>query len=233
MMKTLCIAAVVLSLTSVCQPASLDCDNLLKPVDKSPDLSGRWFIIAMSSEICMIPALLNSLMFPSIAVDITAQAKPNIYETTVRFKLYDHCAAESETVLFERNIMFEVDSNHSLAGSADVLLQTGCPDCLVLKGNDTFEVLLLLSRRQNVTDAELKEFRMQVKCLDWAEAEILNTDHDYKNCKSLDDDSDVDFSALWSMMSERLKNSFKTPLKCITKDISGFINAIYEIIQEE
>ncbi|KAK2915325.1 hypothetical protein Q8A73_005919 [Channa argus] len=39
-MKTWCVVAVVLSLSSVCQSAPLECDKLLKPADNSPDVNG-------------------------------------------------------------------------------------------------------------------------------------------------------------------------------------------------
>ena len=38
-MKTLCVAVVVLSLSSVCQPAPLACEKLMKQADKAPDVS--------------------------------------------------------------------------------------------------------------------------------------------------------------------------------------------------
>ncbi|KAK2861819.1 hypothetical protein Q5P01_001352 [Channa striata] len=227
-MKTLCVAVVVLSLSSVCRPAPLACDKLLKPVDKSPDLSGRWFVIAMSSDVCLIPALLNSLLWPSFAVDFTAQSTPNIYESNVTFKILDYCGAEPETIFFERNILFDVDSNNAPIDTAEVLLHTGCPDCLILKGNDSIDSLLLLSRRQKVTEAELKEFRMQADCLEWSEPEVLNSDHDYKNCKSFDDVEATD-EEIWNKMYERLKETYNVPLQCLTKDIYDFSKALYAV----
>lgn len=36
------------------------------------------------------------------------------------------------------------------SGDQDVLLQTGCPDCIVTKGNDTVELILLFSKEKPV-----------------------------------------------------------------------------------
>lgn len=33
-----------------------------------------------------------------------------------------------------------------LSGDKDVLLQTGCPDCIVTKGDDTVETFLIFSK---------------------------------------------------------------------------------------
>lgn len=50
-------------------------------------LSGSRYVIAVSSDNCLIPALFNAFFWPSIAVDITAQATPNIYEANFKIKM--------------------------------------------------------------------------------------------------------------------------------------------------
>lgn len=64
-MKALCVIAVVLSLASLCQSVSLACPNLMKPVEKSPDVSNfacsilRFFLNSSMSAfvVCLFPDL--------------------------------------------------------------------------------------------------------------------------------------------------------------------------------
>ncbi|KAK5872129.1 hypothetical protein PBY51_012857 [Eleginops maclovinus] len=180
MMKTLCVAAVVLSLSSVCQPAPLACEKLLQPVDKAPDLSGRWYAIAISSS-CLLQ-LVAKVILPSFQVEITPKEAPNVYEYILKMKMYGHCVNETERFFHDNNKIFDVDSENASYGVPDVLLQTGCPDCIVTKGADVLNLLTLLSRRKNITAAELKEFETQADCLGWAKPQVLDSDHDLTNC---------------------------------------------------
>ncbi|XP_038551733.1 uncharacterized protein LOC119885659 isoform X2 [Micropterus salmoides] len=230
-MKNLCVAVVVLSLTSVCQPASLACEKLLKPVDKGPDFSGSWYLIAISSDSCLATTLLNSFFWPSVAVDITSKDIPNIYNGNFKIKMYGVCANESENYLYENNTVFDVDSNNAPTGSPDVMLQSGCPDCIVAKTDDIINTFVLFSRRKIVTAAELKEFETQTECLGWAKPQVLNTDHDYENCTSLDDD-DVDTSGLSHMIYQRLKNTYTEPLKCLAGNFLYYPSLAIEWAQQ-
>ncbi|XP_026205312.1 uncharacterized protein LOC113155049 [Anabas testudineus] len=233
MMKTLVVAVVVLSLTSVCQPAPLACDKLLKQADKSPDLSGRWYLIAMSSDICLIPAILNTLFWPSVAMDITAQETPNVYNGSYNINMYGYCTSEAELFLFANNTIFDVDENNSPNGESEVLLQTGCADCIVVKGEEAINTLLLFSRRKTATAAELKEFEAQTECLGWSKPQILNTDHEYENCKTLDDSTDVDSSELCNLMYQRVKNTYSVPFKCFTESLIHDPHAAYDWAQQK
>ncbi|KAJ4927050.1 hypothetical protein JOQ06_014790 [Pogonophryne albipinna] len=95
MMKTLCVAALVLSLSSVCQPAPLACEKLLQPVDKAPDLTGNWRVIAMSSEICLWSLLMRYVLWPSVEVDITSTETPNTFIDNYKGKMVGTCFNES------------------------------------------------------------------------------------------------------------------------------------------
>ncbi|XP_029007508.1 uncharacterized protein LOC114856059 [Betta splendens] len=230
-MKTLCVAVVVLSLTSVCQSAPLTCEQLNKPLDKSPDLSGRWYMIALSSDVCLIPSLLNALFWPSLVIDFKEQDTPNLYNANVTFNMHDFCDSKVETFFLKSSSLFDVDSNNSPTGEPDTLLHTGCPDCLVIKGNDGINLLMYFSRRKTVTDAELKEFETQSECMGWFKPEVLNTVHEYQECKSLDDDNE-DFSTLTAKMGQRMKSSYTGPLQCIAQDIFYYPRVAFEWIQE-
>ncbi|XP_067444673.1 uncharacterized protein [Thunnus thynnus] len=214
-MKTLCVAIVVLSLTSVCQPASLACEKLLNPEDKSPDLSGRWHVIASSADKCWFPLLVNALFWPSIAMDITAKDTPNIYDANIKFDSHGYCTNKSTPLRYENNtIVLDVDSDNLVTGKSFFLVQTGCPDCLVLKGDHDLKTLTLFSRRKNVTADELKEFEAQAECLGWMKPQMLKSDHDYETCKSFKDITDSDDQAVMSMMDDRVKTMQDDLVKC-------------------
>ncbi|TDH13601.1 hypothetical protein EPR50_G00036470 [Perca flavescens] len=225
----------VLNTDHVCQPAPLVCEKLLKPVDKAPDFSGSWYLIAMTSDTCLVTTLLNYVFWPSISMKITSKNTPNIIESNYSFKMYGYCDTASEDFFLENNMIFDVGINNTRVGEPDVLLQSGCSDCLVVKGEDKnkdVDFLLLFSRRQNVSAAELKEFEKQAECLGWAKPEVLNTDHDMENCLSLDTD-DNDDSELISLIFQRLRKEYAVPLKCLSESIQKYHKVISEWFQQQ
>ncbi|KAI9548908.1 hypothetical protein NQZ68_003442 [Dissostichus eleginoides] len=184
-MKTLCVAALVLSLSSVCQPASLACEKLLQPVDKAPDLSGRWYVIALPTS-CYLQ-MMARVSPPSFHVEVTSKETPHFYDFIVKAKIDGLCGNQTGRFFQENNKLFDVDSNNASHGVPDVLLQTGCPDCIVSKRDRFLHVLTIFSRRTNITAAELKEFETQAECLGLTKPQVLHSDHDFTNCRSEED----------------------------------------------
>ncbi|XP_059185284.1 uncharacterized protein LOC131968423 [Centropristis striata] len=231
-MKTLCVAVVLLSLTSVCQPAPLACEKLLKPVDSTPDISGRWHVIAWSSDSCLATTLVNSVLWPSVKIDFTSLGTPNLFNMTIEGKMHGYCESSSEEMLYVNNSMFEVDSTNAPTGKPTVLLQSSCPDCMLLKDDedDLLSTFFLLSRRKSVADDELKEFESQVGCLGWAKMQVFNTDHEYQGCPSTDDISDN--NGLSKMIYARVKTTYLEPLKCILESFAASPSSAIEWIQE-
>ncbi|XP_032404422.1 uncharacterized protein LOC116709865 [Xiphophorus hellerii] len=213
-MKTLWVA-VVLSFVSVGQPAPLTCNKLAKPVEKHPDLPGRWHYIAVSTEVCLPALLINSMFWPSLAVDITYKSTPHHYAATVKAKMHGFCVNETEDFFQKNNKLFEVNSENSPVGEPDVLLQTSCSDCIVLKSNDTLSTVSLLSKRPNVTEEELKEFEMQVQCLDFSKPQVLNAEHDYENCQYVKKFTEDQAITLYNQVFDRVKSARQSILKCL------------------
>lgn len=223
-MKTLWVA-VVLSFVSVGQPAPLTCDKLAKPVENLPDLSGRWHYIAVSTEVCMPALLINKIFWPSIAVDITNKGVPNLYAATVKFKMHGFCMNETDDFFQENNKLFEVNSENSPVGEPDLLLQTSCSDCIVLKSNDTLSTVSFLSRRKTITEEELKEFEMQAECVRFSKPQVLNADQDHDNCQDLDDISEDQSLAFLQQVFERVKSTHQSILKCLVDMLLSYIPA--------
>ncbi|XP_054906329.1 uncharacterized protein LOC129372826 [Poeciliopsis prolifica] len=220
-MKTLWVA-VVLSFVSVGQPAPLTCDNLAKPVEKRPDLSGRWYYIAVSTEVCLPALLLNSMFWPSLAIDVTYKDTPNLYAAVIKAKMHGVCFNETEDFFQENNKLFEVNSENAPVGEPDVLLQTSCSDCIVVKSIDTLNNILLLSRRTTVTEEELKEFELQVQCLHFSKPQVLNADQDYDNCKDIDNISEDQSLTFLLQVFERVKSTHQSILKCLVDTLLSY-----------
>ncbi|XP_017264060.1 uncharacterized protein LOC108231492 isoform X2 [Kryptolebias marmoratus] len=214
-MKALCVAVVVLSFFSVGQPAPLVCDTLLKPTEKGPDLSGRWYYVALSEESCLTTTLLDSLVWPSGTLDVTSRDTPNLYDGIVTAKMHGFCFNESEPCFYDNNKIYAVNSDNDPTGEPDVLLHTSCQDCIVIKQNDFIDSLVLLSRRPTVTDVELKEFGKQADCLGWAKPQAFNTDHDYDNCQSIDVEEEAVYNNFFSKLIERLNNTKQNIITCL------------------
>ncbi|XP_053170996.1 uncharacterized protein LOC128354913 [Scomber japonicus] len=228
-MKTLCVVIVVLSFTSVCQPASLACQKLMKPAETIPVLTGRWHGIAFSSEICVLPKLLGSVFWPSIALDVTAKDTANVYDVNLKMNTHGYCANQSETYFTRNNHIFDVDSNNLPVGDPHVMVQTGCPDCIVLKRNDILTIELY-SRRSTVTADEMREFETQTECLGWKRPEVLKSEHDYDTCKIIDDDTDMNNPELKAIINERMENVKEDLVRCIREFIILILVKFFEAI---
>ncbi|XP_034023549.1 uncharacterized protein LOC117507894 [Thalassophryne amazonica] len=214
-MNSLCIG-VVLSLLTASHSAPLTCEPLLKAVEKGPDLSGKWYVIAHSSDICLIPLLVNTLLWTSFSMDFTEKTPPNTYTVVTAIKMFGYCVNDSDTIFYKTNTIFDVNSKNVTGEEPHVLLQSGCPDCIVIKDQDTPKNLLLLSRRKTVSTAEVKEFETQAQCLGWSKPQVFNNDDGFDNCKWLeDDDVDVDFEGIYVKMTQRLKKASKEIKKCV------------------
>ncbi|KAE8298299.1 hypothetical protein D5F01_LYC02793 [Larimichthys crocea] len=230
-MKTLCVAVVVLSLISVCQPAPLTCEKLLKPVDKELEVTGTWYMIAVATESCLATTIMNALFELSGKIHINATDAPKVYSLEYNIKLYQYCKTDTGNFFYEKSAMFGVDVNNAPYGDADLVLQSGCPDCMVLLGDSVLNTTILFSRRKTVTAAELKEFEAQVECLGWSKPWVLQTDHDYKNCMSLDEVEEIS-DDLPDKMLKRLQTNYKMPLMCLASDVLQYPKSILDWLAE-
>ncbi|KAG7226809.1 hypothetical protein INR49_014158 [Caranx melampygus] len=225
MMRILCVVIAVLSLTSVSQSAPLTCEQLLKPLDQGQDFSGRWYFIALSSNGCFLPTLLD-VFWPSVSFDITSTSKSNIYGGTYNIKMYGYCDNGTAYDFHGSNVVYDVDDESEKLQ----LLQSGCPDCVVMKGGDYITTLILLSRRQTITAAEMKEFETQINCLGWSKPVVFSMDHVYENCPEEPGPSEKETAELQDRIMKRWeKSGFE---ECVNETVGSFLKAACDWIQE-
>ncbi|XP_012709330.3 uncharacterized protein LOC105918728 [Fundulus heteroclitus] len=222
-MKTLWVAA-VLSFVSVGQSVPLTCDRLAKPVENAPDMSGRWQIIAISTKVCLPTVLLNSILWPSFAIDVTSKGTPNLYSGMFRIKTYGFCMNETEDFLQDNNKLFDVNRENAATGSPDILLQTSCSDCIVVKSTDVLNTLLLLSRRTTISEDELREFETQAQCVQFSKPLVLNADQDFTNCQDIENISEEQSASIMTKMYERVKSHQQNIISCLADIIYSYIS---------
>ena len=109
------------------------------------------------------------------------------------------------------------------------MVQTGCPDCIVLKRNDILTIELY-SRRSTVTADEMREFETQTECLGWKRPEVLKSEHDYDTCKIIDDDTDMNNPELKAVINERMENVKEDLVRCIREFIILILVKFFEAI---
>ncbi|XP_041837341.1 uncharacterized protein LOC121637324 isoform X3 [Melanotaenia boesemani] len=227
-MKTVCVAAVLLSLISVCQPAPLECKNLTKTVDQGSDVLGRWYIIGMSTTYCWLPVLFNSLLVPSFHVDFTPTERQHYYDVNVTLKSFTFCDSETFQLFYAVNSMYNTDGQKTDLKMEEkgVLLQSGCPDCLVISEENDTEIIVLLSRRPVITADELQEFEKQAKCLGFYKPQIFGSDHG--NCGNTDFES----PDVAPVVEQRLKNMFSELFTCTTDSVLYYPHAAFKWVQQ-
>lgn len=225
-MKTLCVAVVVLSLLRGCQPASLTCETLKKPLDTSPDFPGRWYFIAISFNGCLMSAIW-SFFESSLLIDLSSTDKLNSYDGRYGIKMLGHCKNTTGSFLLQNSTIRETEQDVEIG----VLLQTGCRDCIVVKtGKPT---LMLFSRRINITTEEMSEFQKQAECLGLNTLKLFNTDHDRENCIPFDDRETRESPELELLVEQRLKNMFRVFNTCVKDNFLYYPRAAYEWVQQK
>ncbi|CAI5680152.1 unnamed protein product [Oreochromis niloticus] len=155
------VAVTVLGLLSLGHSAPVtSCENLIQPREMDENelfqLVGKWTLIY---ETIAPPGfkLRTKRIMETARMNISATSKAATFNNVQFQKLMGMC--------------FTYKTNMELPFQfTDVLLNTGCPECLIIYSNMTMErvsvrTLQLLSRRAKVSAAELEEFTKQAECL--------------------------------------------------------------------
>ncbi|XP_008315259.1 uncharacterized protein LOC103383756 [Cynoglossus semilaevis] len=167
-MALLHVAVSVLTLLSVGHSAPItDCESLTKPVgiQGREQLLGRWTYIADTTDVYG-HRFATKVFMDSGWLKLTAAEESDVLHLYQMQKIFDQCfTIRANLTLANNKVVMTTPFN-----SSDILLNTGCTDCLVLLsvndyGGIQFRGLQLLSKREKVSADELQEFSKQATCL--------------------------------------------------------------------
>ncbi|XP_031594693.1 uncharacterized protein LOC116319485 [Oreochromis aureus] len=227
-MKAFCVAVLVLNFISVCQPASVACERYLKTADSDQDLTGKWYVIAMSSNSCWATAF--SVLPFSTSVDIAAMEKANIYEATFSVKMFGQCKNLTAKLHYGNSTVTEIDSTGAKRDNVMILLQRRCHDCIVMKSDGYIEILVLLSKRTSITADEMEAFEIQADCRYLYKPQIFGSDHDYENC-TVDDGKTEYASSEIPDMQQAVLNMFSQVFTCVQDRVLYYPRAAFQWVQ--
>uniref|UniRef100_A0A3Q1G3E4 Apolipoprotein M n=1 Tax=Acanthochromis polyacanthus TaxID=80966 RepID=A0A3Q1G3E4_9TELE len=158
-------AVAILCFVSASHSAPLVCEKLVHPLDElaAHHFEGRWALVAGSLN---HPPSMDALRLrDSITIYFSNSTETSTYTQINRFG--DKCQRLPYNISVEGSTFtFDVGNRFDLSGS---FLYTSCPDCMVMrwivKSRKRHSVdLYLLSRRREVDQKEMEEFRAQLKC---------------------------------------------------------------------
>lgn len=141
------------------------CEELVHPLKDPPHIDGKWALVAGS--LSNLPSMDSLRLRDSITMYLSnsSQASTISYMQLNRFG--DQCQQLHYNIsLLHSNFTFDVGNRFELKGS---FLYTSCPDCLVMlwdvksKRRQSMD-MYLLSRRREVEQREMEEFKAQLKC---------------------------------------------------------------------
>lgn len=185
-MRFLHVIVAILGLLSVGHSApATNCESLTQKIDiQSRDqLLGKWRYVGESTSIPGSKTLTKKFV-ASAYVNITAAHESDtIYalqsQKMTLFGRLGGCMSLTLKMTVANNTL----SMEKPYKATEVLLTTGCPDCLVILGNFTlgqtsYQSLQLLSKRRELIMAELDEFEKQADCLNFPAPVILDPQSD-------------------------------------------------------
>ncbi|CAJ1052120.1 uncharacterized protein LOC117815548 [Xyrichtys novacula] len=157
----------VLGLLSLGETAPLSsCDSLIQPLEiRGPEqLLGKWMRVAVSSD--HEEAELLQAFQDSYWMRLTADNESDVISVMGALKGFGLCFTLTTRLTLVNNTLqqyFFVPGNVTL-------LKTECSDCLLLQTQNyimgkTYDNLILMSKRQTVTAAEMEELQKQADCL--------------------------------------------------------------------
>ncbi|XP_077575492.1 uncharacterized protein LOC144198384 [Stigmatopora nigra] len=159
---------------------ALKCDTLLKPISiTNQQMLGRWLYVAGSSDLPGSRSLGHLLN--SIWLDVRATPISNVLTILQTQRIYNECSSMIYNVTMENSTML-IEHPFYLK---EVYLPTDCADCLVVyeevkSSHDSFRSLMLFSRQQMVSSADVEMLRMQAKCLQMSSPLLM--DPNYELC---------------------------------------------------
>uniref|UniRef100_A0A3Q1BFE4 Apolipoprotein M n=1 Tax=Amphiprion ocellaris TaxID=80972 RepID=A0A3Q1BFE4_AMPOC len=165
-------AIALLCWMSVSHSAPLDCKNLLRPSDQVdlPHLEGRWVLIAGSVS---DPAHLEKFKSRDSAIITFANHSDASKVSFTRiFSFGDSCQYMKSNITLQGSGFTFEQFNVTVT-----VLQTSCQDCAVMRFDDQSKKpvrFYLFSRKRDVEQKDLEEFKAQTECLKMSEPSIMD-----------------------------------------------------------
>lgn len=171
-------AVTLLCLMSVSHSAPMVCEELTHALDQQEPhhFEGKWSLVAGSLN--HLPSMEALRLRDSITMYFSNSSEASTISYTQVNRFGDQCQYLHYNVSVQSSsFTFDVGNRFELVGS---FLYTSCPNCLVMRWNVTSprrqsKDLYLLSRRREVEQKELEEFRAQLKCSQLPEPVVMDS----------------------------------------------------------
>ncbi|KAE8300020.1 hypothetical protein D5F01_LYC00151 [Larimichthys crocea] len=169
------VALALLCLASVSCSAPLPCEELLRPLDRVDlhGLVGRWALVAGS---------LNNLTYldrfkqrDSATITFSSNTSDANISYTSSIRLHEQCLYKSYNISLQgSSFTFDGTDKRNLSAS---YVHTSCPDCLLMRmivESGKRQHLYLFSRRREVEQKEMEEYKAQVACLNMPPPAVMD-----------------------------------------------------------
>ncbi|KAK5899411.1 hypothetical protein CesoFtcFv8_008895 [Champsocephalus esox] len=154
---------ILLCLMSASHAAPLGCEVLLRPLDQldARHLEGRWLLVI--GGMCDLSHVESFKSRDSASLNFANASESSKMSLTHIFGFGDSCRYRHFNITLGESSFTYDQSNHTVR-----FLHTSCPDCLVMRFDNESQKTLrlyLFSRRREVEQEKVEEFRAQVECL--------------------------------------------------------------------
>lgn len=172
------LASVLLCLLSVSQSAPMVCERLVHPLGQLDPhhFEGGWALVAGSLN--HAPSMEALKLRDSITMFFSNSGEAPDFSYTQINRFGDQCQYLRYNITVEGSAFtFNVGNRFNLTGD---FLYTSCPDCVVMRwivqsSKRRSMDMYLLSRRREVEQKELEEFRHQLNCYGLPTPVVMDT----------------------------------------------------------
>ncbi|CAG5937901.1 unnamed protein product, partial [Menidia menidia] len=172
-------AVTLVCLVSVGHSSSLACEELVRPLDQLDPrhLEGTWALVAGS--LSQLPFLERFKQRDSASVKFFSNTSDSNISYTRSLRLEGKCRHSSYNITLEGS-GFTFDGTDKSNLSAN-FVHTSCRDCMLMRLNVDSGVRLhfyLFSKRRQLEETEMEEFRTQVKCMNMPPPVVMDPTKD-------------------------------------------------------
>ncbi|XP_051241617.1 uncharacterized protein LOC127355148 [Dicentrarchus labrax] len=204
------------------------CEDLIRPIEIQgrDQLLGKWTLV---SESTTVPGskMLTKMLVESAWVKVTVADESDALSVFQAQKMFGRCFTLTSKMTLKNSTLSMVRP----VTATQVLLNTGCPDCLVVYSNYTigesiYSGLQFTSRRRKVSAAELEEFKKQVDCLNLPSPAILDPEKGF--CPDESPSQETEATDLTNVMNEMGSDTFSLLERLFNS--TDAVNAIFRMI---